>query len=119
MTYPWHLYLMASFYILAGILHFIQPKMYRRIMPNYLPKHDLLIGLSGVSEMILGITICMPPFKNFSLYAIIVMLSIFLLVHFYMLKNETTAIKIPKWILFLRIPLQFVLMYWAYSYIQL
>lgn len=119
MIYPWHLYLMAFLYCVAGTLHFINPKMYQRIMPDYLPNHKLLVALSGVSEIILGIMLCFPPFKNFAIYCIIVMLSIFLLVHFYMLKNKKTAANIPKWILILRLPLQFVLMYWAYSYLPL
>lgn len=38
--------------------------------------------------------------------------------HFYMLQGEKEAAGVPKWILVLRIPLQFGLMYWAYWYLQ-
>ena len=118
MLYPWHLYLMALIYIIAGIFHFIKPKTYLRIMPKYLPNHKLLVALSGVFEIALGISICIPILKNIAIYGIIAMLIVFLLVHFYMLKNEKTGAGIPKWILISRIPLQFVLMYWAYSYLN-
>ena len=119
MDYPWHLYLLASIYVLAGTMHFIVPKVYLRIMPRYLPHHRLLVSLSGLAEIILGLGLCFPTTKNSAVLGIIVMLSVFLLVHFYMLKGQKESAGIPKWILILRIPLQFVLMYWAYSYIGL
>ena len=118
MTYPWHLYVMAAMYAIAGIMHFIKPKAYLRIMPRYLPNHKLLVNLSGIAEIILGIGLCIPSFKNLSIYGIVLMLAIFLLVHFYMLSSEKASAGIPKWILLLRLPMQFGLMYWAYWYLQ-
>lgn len=118
MTFPWHLYLMASMYILAGVMHFIKPKAYLRIMPRYLPKPKLMVSLSGIAEITLGFGLCIPALKNYSIYGIIAMLAIFLLVHFYMLSGEKASAGIPKWILILRLPLQFGLMYWAYWYLQ-
>ncbi|MEM1340182.1 MAG: hypothetical protein AAF717_14395 [Bacteroidota bacterium] len=115
---PWHLYTMAGMYILAGILHFIFPKAYLRIMPNYLPYQKLLVYLSGGIEILLGLSLCWPLTKNLAIYSIIIMLFLFLSVHFYMLSGEKAAVGVPKWILWLRIPLQFGLMYWAYWYLQ-
>lgn len=114
---PWHLYLMAGLYIFAGTMHFARPKMYLRIMPRYLPNPKLLVYLSGVAEILLGLLLCYEDARTLAIYGIVVMLFLFLPVHVYMLANEKTAAGIPKWILILRIPLQFVLMYWAYSYV--
>lgn len=86
-------------------------------MPRYLPNHKLLVFLSGMAEIILGISLCIEQTRNLGIYGIILMLIIFLPVHFYMLSSEKAAAGIPKWILILRVPLQFVLMYWAYSYL--
>ena len=108
---------MAAIYVFAGFMHFIKPKMYMRIMPRYLPNHKLLVLLSGIAEIILGIALCIPVLKTTAIYGIIAMLVVFLLVHFYMLSGEKASAGIPKWILILRIPLQFVLMYWALSYL--
>ena len=118
MIYPWHLYAMACMYILAGIMHFIKPKMYMRIMPKYIPNHKLMVLLSGVAEIILGATLCFPSTKNAAIYGIILMLLVFFTVHFYMLSNEKASAGLPKWVLILRIPLQFFLMYWAYYYLH-
>lgn len=117
MTLPWHIYLMAAMYIFAGIMHFVKPKAYLRIIPRYLPYHKLLVQLSGVAEIGLGIGLCFAATKNVAIYGIIAMLTVFLLVHFYMLSGEKEGAGIPKWMLILRIPLQFFLMYWAYFYL--
>ncbi|QBA63591.1 DoxX family protein [Muriicola soli] len=117
MIEPWHLYLMAAMYFIAGIMHFLKPRAYLRIMPNYLPYHRELVYLSGIAEIILAVGLCFPQTIAFSIYGIILMLLVFLLVHFYMLKGEKEGAGIPKWILILRIPLQFGLMYWAYWYL--
>lgn len=117
--YPWHLYLMGGMYVLAGLMHFIKPKMYMRIMPNYLPYHKTLVYLSGLSEILLGMGVCFSITKNLSIYGLIVMLILFLLVHFYMLSGKKAAAGIPKWLLVLRLPLQFLLIYWAYQYLDI
>ncbi len=118
MSYPWHLYLMAAMYIFAGIMHFLKPKMYMRIMPRYLPAHRNLVYASGLAEIILGIGLCFPETKNLAIYGIIGMLTVFLLVHFYMLTSEKAGAGIPKGLLILRIPLQFFLMWWAWFYLE-
>jgi len=115
---PWHLYAMAGMYILAGVFHFIFPKAYLRIMPRYVPYPKNLVYLSGLAEILLGIALCIPETKNWAIWGIILLLLVFLLVHFNMLKGEKEAAGVPKWILLLRIPLQFGLMYWAYWYLQ-
>lgn len=115
---PWHLYLMAGMYIVAGMLHFIFPKAYLRIMPKYLPYPKFLVYLSGVVELLLGLALCWPATKDEAIYGIILMLFLFLSVHFHMLSGEKAAAGVPKWILWLRLPLQFGLMYWAYWYLQ-
>jgi len=118
MSNPWHLYLMAFIYILAGFFHFLKPKVYLRIMPRYLPAHRVLVYLSGAVEIVLGIGLCFYATKNWAIYGIILMLAVFLLIHFYMLTSKKAAAGIPVWALVLRIPLQFILMWWAYYYLQ-
>lgn len=118
MSYPWHLYFMALMYITTGICHFIKPKIYLRVMPKYLPSHKFLVYLSGITEILLGVLVCFPLVKNKAIFAIISMLLLFLMVHTYMLSNKKASTGIPKWVLILRIPLQFGLMFWAYYYLK-
>ena len=118
MIFPWHLYLMSTMYVFAGIMHFIKPKAYVRIMPRYIPRPKSMVMLSGVAEIVLGLALCIPALKNDSIYGIMAMLMVFLTVHFHMLSSKKASAGIPAWILVLRIPLQFGLMYWAFWYLQ-
>lgn len=113
---PWHQYLMGVLYVLAGMNHFRKPKLYVRIIPPYLPAHSTLVMLSGVAEMILGFMIMNKNTQAEAAWGIIITLIAFIPVHIYMLQNKEAAMKLPKWVLILRLPLQFGLMYWAYLY---
>ena len=109
---------MALTYVIAGIMHFVKPKMYERILPGYLPGHKRLVVISGIAEIVFGIALCFPLTKNLAIYAIIAMLIFFLPAHFHMLLNKKASMGIAKWVLILRIPLQFALMFWAYWYLK-
>ncbi len=76
-----------------------------------------MVYWSGVAEIALGIGLCFAITKNLAIYGVITLLAIFLLVHFHMLSTEKVAAGIPTWILVLRLPFQFGLMYWAFSYL--
>lgn len=117
MTNPWHLYLMAVLYAFAGLMHFIKPKLYLRIMPRYLAYPKALVFLSGVAEIMLAIGLCFKTTQTYAIYGIVAMLLVFLMVHVHMLTSKKAGAGFPKWLLVLRIPLQFGLMYWAYWYL--
>ena len=107
------LYFMGVLYSVLGILHFTNTGFYRPFMPKFLPTHDLLIYLSGVAEILLGIGVLFPQTRLIALSGIIAMLLVFLIVHVNML-FPANRLGISAWILWLRIPLQFLLIYWAY-----
>ena len=83
-------------------------------MPKLLPADDLLIYLSGIAEILLGIGVLFPQTRTLALWGIIAMLIVFLIVHINML-FPANVLGISPWILLLRIPLQFLLIYWAYT----
>ena len=53
-------YLLAAFFVIAGVLHFTNTDFYLRIMPPYLPWHRELVWLSGVFEILGGIGVLFP-----------------------------------------------------------
>ena len=107
------IYLMGVIYTILGIVHFTNTRFYRPLMPKFLPAHDLLIYLSGGAEILLGIGILFPQTRVFSLWRLIAMLIVFLIVHVNML-FPSNGLGISPWILWLRIPIQFLLIYWAF-----
>ena len=108
---------MAGLYILAGILHFLYPSMYERIMPGWIPQKKLVVYLSGFMEIVLGLALLFIESRTVALYGIIALLILFLPVHTHMISNENARMGIPSWILLLRIPFQGLLIYWAYMYL--
>nr|WP_322624096.1 DoxX family membrane protein [uncultured Flavobacterium sp.] len=117
MQLPWHLYLMAVLYVLAGLNHFRVPRMYTRIIPPSFPAPELLNYISGIAEVVLGIGLCIPALTPFSAWGIIALLIAVFPANVYMLTNPKAGMGVPKWILWLRLPLQAVLAYWAYLYV--
>jgi uncharacterized membrane protein len=107
------LYLMGGIYSVLGVLHFTNSAFYRPLMPKFLPAHDFLIYLSGIAEIVLGMGVFFILTRNYALWGIIAMLAMFLIVHVNMLFPEN-QLGIQPWKLWLRIPIQFILMYWAY-----
>ncbi|WP_310992424.1 DoxX family protein [Aequorivita marina] len=113
---PWHQYLMGVVFVLAGMNHFRKPKLYERIMPPYIPARSTMVSISGIVEMILGFMLMNKNSQETAAWGIIALMVLFIPIHIYMLQNEKAAMKLPKWALILRIPLQFAIMYWAYLY---
>jgi uncharacterized membrane protein len=117
MSNTWHLYVMAIIYILAGFNHFRSPKIYIKIIPPYLKNPNLINKVTGVLEIIFGIGLCFLQFQSVAAIGIIVLLIGFFATHFYMIQNEKARMRLPLWLLYLRIPLQFLLIFWAYQYV--
>lgn len=53
----------GPFYVFAGVMHFVMPKVYERIMPPWLPWHRELVYASGVAEAVGGAALMHPDPK--------------------------------------------------------
>lgn len=116
MALPWHLYLMALLYILAGINHLRVPRIYMKMIPPSLPSPKSLNIISGAAEIILGILLCIPAVSAFAAWGIIALLIAIFPANLYMYTNEKAALGLPKWVRLIRLPIQLVLIYWAFLY---
>lgn len=118
MMLPWHQYLMAIIFILGGINHFRNPKLYEKIMPPYIPAKNSMVILSGIAEMVLGIMLINNNVltQNMAAWGICIMLVVFFTVHIHMLQDEKASMKLARWILWSRLFLQLGLIFWAYQY---
>ena len=109
------LYLFAVSYVGAGVMHFIQPDFYMRIMPPYFPFPLLLIYLSGIVEIAVGILILFKKTRKIASWTTIAMLIAFLPVHVYMLQNAAMFSDIgPEIGLWIRFPVQAIFILWAW-----
>mgnify|MGYP005873321391 CR=1 FL=1 len=113
----WDLIFMAIMYMIAGSMHFIKPSAYVKIIPEFLPKRRSLNLIAGALEVIFGIGLLFDSSKSYCAIGIIALLIVFFIVHINMLRGGKHSAGVPLWILILRIPLQFILIWWAYLYI--
>lgn len=117
MILPWHLYVMAVLYILAGLNHFRSPKMYIKIIPPLFPSPKTLNILAGLAEIILGILLCIPKTSGYAALGIMILLVAIFPANVYMYINDNVSLGLSKNIRLIRLPLQIALLYWAYCYI--
>jgi uncharacterized membrane protein len=110
------LYVMALFYVTAGILHFLKPGFYFKIMPTYLPGHLQLIYLSGAFEIIFGFLLLPEITRPVAAWLIILLLIAVFPANIQMALNFYAAKSSYLWLTILRLPLQFVLIWWAWIY---
>lgn len=110
------LYLFGLFFVLAGANHFIDPAFYLKIMPPYLPWHLPLVYLSGVAEVALGAMLLLPKVRRLAAWGLIVLLVAVSPANVHMALHPELYPEISPALLWARLPLQFVLMGWAYWY---
>lgn len=110
------LYVMSVIYIAAGIYHFVAPGFYKKIMPPNIPYPMEMIYISGVFEIALGLLLLPASTRVYAAWGLIALLiavfpaNIQMAINFYQRKNPYL------WIAYLRLPLQLLLIWWAYIY---
>ena len=108
------LYLLALLFIGAGVLHFLVPEIYLRIMPPYLLAPLLLVYASGAAEIVGGVGLLLSRTRQLAGWGLIVLLLAVLPANIYMLQTHGAGSSVPLWALWLRLPLQLVLGAWVW-----
>ena len=120
------LYSAALIYFLAGAYHFINPKVYLKIMPAWFPAKEWLNWLSGLAEIVLAVGLLFPQTRTLAAYGLVALLVSFFAVHVGHLfeppvikLSRTSAVDFTRkptyYGLFVRLALQFFLIYWAWQ----
>lgn len=112
------LYLMSLIYFAAGVYHFVNPRIYMRIMPTFLPvsSHSALVFISGICEIIVALLLIPESTRPMGAWLTIVLLIAVFPANIQMLFTFYQKQHPGLWIAVLRIPLQFVLIWWAWLY---
>ena len=106
--------LLAVFMIYAGIQHFIKPLFYKPFVPDFLPFEISIIYISGLIEIILGVSLLIPKYAKLASTGILLLLLLFLPIHIWDVFSDTPAIGSHKAAL-IRLPVQLLFMGWAYK----
>ena len=108
-------WLLALFMVGAGTMHFINPDFYLNIMPPYLPLHLELVYLSGVFEIALGAMLLVKRLAPLASWGLILLLIAIFPANIYAYQHQD-LIPASSLLHLLRLPLQAVLILWAYWY---
>lgn len=110
---------MALFYVAAGVNHFANADFYLPMMPPYLPAHLALIYVSGVAEIVLGVAVLVPRLRPLAAWGLVALLVAIFPANLHMalynvpVGGRTEGLGIWNWV---RLPLQGVLIAWAWWY---
>jgi uncharacterized membrane protein len=108
--------LMGTLYVGAGVLHFVVTRTYERIVPDYLPAHHSLVMISGAAEIAGGIGLLINATQVPAAYGIIALLIAVMPANVWMVQHPERYPGLPLWALYVRLPLQLLLIWWAWQY---
>lgn len=89
--------------------------MYMRIMPAWMPWHLPVVFISGVLEISLGLLLLPVITRPYAAWGIIVLLIAVFPANVQMMFNYQETQNPRLWLASLRLPLQFVLIWWAWQ----
>ena len=108
------LYVLAGLFIVAGLLHFISPTPFLKIMPRWVPFPTIANWLSGAIEVLAGVGLLFSATRSVSAWVLIALLIAVFPANWrhYQLTKGTKFEPITL----LRLPLQLLLIYWVFKY---
>jgi uncharacterized membrane protein len=107
-------YLFAAIFIFAGFNHFRDPEFYLRIMPPYLPWPSALHLIAGFFEVLLGVMLLIARFQKLAAWGLIALLLAVYPANIHMAVNHHLYPELRMVFHWIRLPLQFVLIAWAW-----
>ena len=109
-------YLLGVLFIAAGVNHFVMTDFYVRIMPPYLPWHLQLVYVSGLAEAGLGFLLLFRRCAVWAGWGLIGLCVAVFPANLHMAMHPDLFPQFSELGLWVRLPLQAVLIGWAYSY---
>jgi uncharacterized membrane protein len=111
-------WVLTGFMVLAGLNHFLDPAPYLGMMPPVLPAPLTLVYVSGVAEMLCGLGLILPATRRLAAWGMIALFVAVFPANLNMAINHLPlgTTSVPAWALWARLPLQVVLIAWAWWY---
>jgi len=109
-------YLLAAFFVVAGINHFLNPDFYVAIMPPWLPWHLELVWASGVFEILGGVGVLFPqPIRRWAAWGLVALLVAVFPANLHVALNQVSIPGMPydPALAWGRLPFQLVFIAWV------
>ena len=112
-TGRWSRRLLSIVFTAAGALHFLRPKMYEEIVPDYLPAHQALVLVSGAAEIAGAVMVVFPRTRRIGGLVIAATLVAVFPANINMALNPDRYASLDPALLWARLPLQPLAIWWA------
>ncbi len=109
------LILCCVFFFSVGVLHFTSTETFTRIVPDFIPFTQWAVYISGVMEIAGGLLLFFPKTRRYAAYMLIFLLIMVFPANINMAVNHIDFGKVPTAVLWARLPLQALLIYWVYK----
>ena len=108
--------LLAALMVAAGVFHFLRPKGFLRATPSWVPAPLFMVYFTGVCELAGGIGLVVPLTQRAAAWALVVFYVAVFPANVNMAVNKIGFGRAapPAWLLWGRLPLQGVLIAWAW-----
>ena len=105
----------GPFFVFAGIMHFVIPRTYEAIVPDYLPRKRMIVYASGVAEILGGAGVLVRPLRRAAAWWSIATLVAVFPANLHMALHHDRYRKVPggRIALLLRLPVQLLFIAWA------
>jgi uncharacterized membrane protein len=106
---------LSAFFVGAGILHFTHTRRYEPTIPPWIPAHRELVLVSGAAEIAGGVAASVPRLRPTAGWALVALLiavfpaNVYMAIH----PEEIRGLDVPRWLLWVRLPLQAAFIAWA------
>jgi uncharacterized membrane protein len=108
--------LIAAFFVFAGVMHFVRPAPFLAIVPGWVPWPGAAVAVSGVFEIAGGLGLLVPRLRRAAGWGLIALLVAVFPANVHMAMNRIPwdGLPVPDALLWLRLPLQAVLIVWVW-----
>ena len=105
---------LGTFFVAAGTLHFVKTDAYAAIVPDTLPRRREIVYASGVAEIAGGLGVLVPRTRRGAGWWLIATLVAVFPANVNMAVNADRFRSVPEPLLWLRLPIQAVLIAWTW-----
>lgn len=109
-------YLLGILLVFGGVAHFTKTEFYLKAIPSYLPFHEFIVYASGVLEVVLGVLLVISKTTRKAAIGIIILFIAIFPANINMYLNHTDFPEMSETALLIRLPIQLILIAWAYIY---
>ncbi len=111
----WNRLAVALTFAGIGVVHFIAPSSFLRIMPPWVPYPATAVLLSGAAEIVLGIGLLSPRTRLICGIGLMILVVAVFPANVQMTLDWHQAHHPHEWVAWARLPLQAVILWWVWT----